>query len=331
MKKNKQRILLLEDSVELALVLKSWLSSEFSQELVHTTDLPEARALLARQAWDVLITDIELPSGNCFELVAYAKLAHPDLRVLIMTSHQRADYAVQALRLKADDFLFKPFEKQELLSKVTLLLAAKAAATPKRRVLAIGAHPDDVELGCAGALRAHVLAGDWVHVLTLCMGEAGGERSVREAESLRAAQILGVSLTMSTLRDSSISEGPETISVIEEVVKRINPTVIYTHSPHDAHQDHRNVFRATVVAARQVASLMCYQSPSATIEFRPTRFTEISGTLEMKLQAIATYTSQVLQRPYMAPAMIEATARYWGRFAGYGLCEPFEVIRELSV
>ena len=326
---NGQRILLLEDSLEVALVLKSWLSSAFPQELVHVTDLPEAQALLAHEPWDVLITDIELPSGNCFELVAYAKLAHPHLRVLMMTSHQRADYAVQALRLKADEFLFKPFEKQDLLSKVNFLLNARSEALPKRRVLAIGAHPDDVELGCAGALRAHVLAGDFVHLLTLCMGEAGGQRSVREAESLRAAQILGVSLSMATLRDSGISEGIETISVIRDVIERINPTIVYTHSPNDAHQDHRNVFRASVVAARHVPSLMCYQSPSATIEFRPTRFTEVSGYMETKLQAIAVYASQSM-RPYMAARMIEATARYWGRFAGYGLCEPFEVIRELS-
>lgn len=326
----KQRILLIEDSPEFSLVIKSWLAAGFPGEVVHVSDLPQARDLITREPWDLLMTDIELPSGNCFELVAYGKQVHPDMRVLVMTSHQRADYAVEALRLKADEFLFKPFERSALLTKLEELLAASSAGRKKRSVLAIGAHPDDVEIACGGTLRAHVMAGDSVHVLTLCMGEAGGESHVREAESMAAAQLMGVGLSMAYLPDTRISEGAETIAVIEEAIRRVEPSVIYTHSEHDAHQDHRNVFRASVVAARRVSGLLCYQAPSATIDFRPTRFTEISGYLETKLQAIAAFKSQASHRPYMDPRVIEATARYWGRFAGYGLCEPFEAIRELS-
>ncbi len=327
---NKKRILLLEDSAEFALLIKHWISSEVSADIFHATDLPQAQGLLAHETWDVMITDIELPSGNCFEILGYAKQAHPALRILVMTSHQRADYAVQALRLKAEDFLFKPFEKNELLEKLNALLVGSNMNTPKRSILAIGAHPDDVEIGCGGSLRAHVIAGDAVHILTLSMGEAGGQREIRRAESLYAAQIIGAGLTIADLPDTRISEGADTIQVIEMAIERVKPTTIYTHSEHDAHQDHRNTFRATVVAARRIPSLLCYQAPSTTIDFRPTRFTDISGCLDSKLQAIAAFTSQATQRPYMSELIIESTARYWSRFAGYGLCEPFEAIRELS-
>lgn len=327
---NRQRVLLLEDSPELALILTQWLLGAGSYDVVHAKDLPEARGLVAGQNWDVLLTDIELPSGICFELVSYAKQVHPEMGVIVMTSHQRADYAVEALRLRVDEFLFKPFERDALLGKLQALAERGQRPGPQRRVLAIGAHPDDVEIACGGTLRAHVLAGDAVHVLTLCRGEAGGPGGIREAEATRAAQVLGAGLSLSTLPDTRISEGAETISVIEEAIRRVQPTIVYTHSEHDAHQDHRNVFRATVVAARRVPSLLCYQSPSSTVDFRPTRFTEISGCLEAKQQAIDAYASQSAIRPYMTPQLIEATARYWGRYAGYGLCEPFEAIRELA-
>lgn len=327
--KPKQRILLVEDSAEFALILTTWLAQRENLDVVHVSDLPEARRRMTMESWSALITDIELPSGNCFDFVSYAKQAHPQLAILVMTSHQRTDYVVEALRLKVDEFLFKPFDRTALFEKLVRLLESDQAVRPRRRVLAIGAHPDDIELGCGGTLRAHVLAGDQVHMLTLSGGEAGGEINVRQAESQRAAQIIGAKLTLATLRDTAISEGAETIAVIEAAVRETDPTVIYTHSEHDGHQDHRNVFRATVVAARRVPSLLCYQAPSATIDFRPVRFTEISGCLETKLQAIEAYSSQATQRPYMTPAMITATATYWGRFAGYGLCEPFEAVREL--
>ena len=327
----KQRILLIEDSPEFSLVVKSWLAAGFPGEVVHVSDLPRARDLLTRESWDLLMTDIELPSGNCFELVAYGKQVNPDMRVLVMTSHQRADYAVEALRLRADEFLFKPFERSALLTKLDELLAQPRTGRKRRSVLAIGAHPDDIEIACGGTMRAHVMAGDSVLVLTLCMGEAGGDRHMREAESMAAAQLMGVGLSMAYLPDTRISEGAETIAVIEDAIRTANPSVIYTHSEHDAHQDHRNVYRATVVAARRVSSLLCYQAPSSTVDFRPTRFTEISGYLDIKLQAIAAFKSQTSHRSYMDPQFIEATARYWGRFAGYGLCEPFEAIRDLSV
>jgi LmbE family N-acetylglucosaminyl deacetylase len=259
-----------------------------------------------------------------------ARERSPDIQIVVMTAHQRADYAVAALRARVDEFLFKPFDRDTLVTLTQRLAAERRERNLRqRRVLAIGSHPDDVEIGCGGSLRAHVLRGDVVHILTLTGGEAGGAVSTRMAESKAAAAILGAKLTIANLVDTNISEGAETITVIESAIAKFRPTVIYTHSVHDGHQDHRNVARATAVAARRVPSLLCYQAPSTTIAFAPTRFTDVTQTLRDKQAAIQAFQSQA-GRPYMTPEMIEATARYWGRFAGYGLCEPFEVGRELA-
>src|SRR5207244_8333504 len=110
------------------------------------------------------------------------------------------------------------------------------------------------------------------------------------------------------LPDTHISEGDPTISAIRRVVEQVQPTVIYTHSLHDVHQDHRNTHRAAMVAVREVGCVYCFQSPSATIDFRPTRFVAIDEHLERKLQAIDAFTSQVEVRPYLDRELIQATA-----------------------
>jgi LmbE family N-acetylglucosaminyl deacetylase/CheY-like chemotaxis protein len=321
------KILLLEDSKEFALLLTRWLQLA-DYQFDHAQDLAQAERLLELSHYDILLSDIELPTGLGFEFVEKARQKIPHLAVVMMTSQQRADYAVLALRLKANDFLFKPFKQEDLMAKLAGLVEQQRSQ--RQSILAIGAHPDDVELGCAGSLAAHAARGDKVHILTLCGGEAGGAASLRANESKSAAALLGAGLTLADLADTHISEGAQTIGVIERCIAQTQPQIIYTHSEKDGHQDHRNTFRATLVAARQVPSLFCYQAPSTTVQFIPTRFTDIGAHLGSKQRAVAAYASQAGIRPYMQAELIEATARYWGRFAGYGLCEAFEVIRERS-
>src|SRR5690606_219191 len=142
----------------------------------------------------------------------------------------------------------------------------------KEVVLAIGAHPDDVEIGVGGILAAHAQAGDSITILTLSRGARGGDADSRQHESLASAEILDARLFVKDLVDTEISGGGATVRLIEEVVQEVQPTIVYTHSSNDRHQDHRAVSEATIAATRRVGTVACYQSPSATIDFRPTRF-----------------------------------------------------------
>lgn len=201
-------------------------------------------------------------------------------------------------------------------------------ATDRATVLAIGAHPDDVEIGCGGTLASHVRHGDRVVILTLSAGERAGAPAVRSRESVASASRLGAELVLETLDDTRISEGPTTIAAIETVIARLDPSAVYVHTESDRHQDHRNVHRAAMVATRNVPSVFCYQSPSSTTHFSPTRFVPIAEQLSTKLQLLALYGSQSSTKAYLAPAVIEATAVYWSRFARASHVEPFEVVRE---
>jgi len=195
-------------------------------------------------------------------------------------------------------------------------------------VLAIGAHPDDVEIGAAGALLAHRGMGHEVSILTLSRGARGGHEGTRAGESELAALAIGADLYLEDLQDTSIAEGDPTIATISRVVEIVRPTVIYTHSVHDVHQDHRNTHRAAMVAGRGVGRVYCFQSPSATVEFGPSLFVGIDAQLSGKLAAIGAFVSQTTVRDYLEPELISSTARYWGRFAQARYAEAFEVVRD---
>ncbi|HEY6277555.1 MAG TPA: response regulator [Streptosporangiaceae bacterium] len=326
------RILVAEDDGVSALFVTHVLTKRANFEVVHTPDPAEALEWARAEEWDLVLTDVEMPGMTGLELLESLRRASPELPVVVMTAHASVDFAVRALRGQASEFLQKPIQPEQLIETVTKLVAQGRADRAKYGVvLAIGSHPDDVEIGAAGTLLAHRSRGDSINILTLCRGARGGVQDTRAGESRRAADVIGATLFLDDLEDTKINEGDPTIGVISRVVAEVKPTIIYTHSLHDVHQDHRNTHRAAMVAVREVGRVYCWQSPSATVDFRPTRFVTIDEHLEGKLAAIDAFASQVEVRAYLEPDLIKSTARYWSRYGDGRYAEAFELIREASV
>jgi LmbE family N-acetylglucosaminyl deacetylase len=324
------RVLLVEDDFEAASFAIQVLAVRNGFEVVHTADPAVALRLAGSESWDLVLTDVEMPGMTGIELLEALRRTDPFLPVAVVTAHATVDVAVGALRNRADDFQEKPLRPARLAAMVTELVAKGRAARLARRqvVLAIGAHPDDVEIGASGALAAHREMGHDIAILTMCRGSRGGAENTRAGESELAARILGARLYLEDLEDTRISEGDPTIGIISRVIGEVQPTVVYTHSIHDVHQDHRNTHRAAIVAAREVGRVYCFQSPSATVDFRPSRFVSIDSHLDAKIRAIDAFRSQTAVRAYLEPDLISATARYWSRFAEGRYAEAFEVIRD---
>jgi LmbE family N-acetylglucosaminyl deacetylase/CheY-like chemotaxis protein len=323
------RILLIDDDPALGGYLSRVLTRA-GFEVTHELDSASGLQRVEAQDWDLLITDIELPGMNGLELLERVRQILPSLPVAVLTGNPTVDYAVSALRSAAAEFLQKPIGAGDLIAKAADLIKAgrEARARGRESVLAIGAHPDDVEIGAAGTLLAHQAAGDTVAILTLSRGARGGDQAQRARESAEAAGVIGARLYLEDLEDTRIAEGDPTIGAIHRVVAEVQPTVIYTHSLHDVHQDHRNVHRASMVACRRVGRVYCFQSPSATVDYRPTHFVTIDQYVERKLKAIDAFGSQTGIRDYLEPGLIASTARYWSRYCGGSHAEPFEAIRD---
>jgi LmbE family N-acetylglucosaminyl deacetylase/CheY-like chemotaxis protein len=329
----KFRVVVVEDDPDVAFFMKTVLEKRADAVAIAVTDPSAALDRIAEFEPDLVITDIEMPGISGLDLLKELRSRYPGMPVVVMTAHVSVDYAVSALRAQADEFLTKPVASAELVEIVNRLAAegrVKRAGTRKQVVLAIGAHPDDVEIGVGGILAAHRDAGNQVVILTLSRGARGGDADDRQHESLASAELLGARLFLEDLEDTQISAADPTVGIIERVVAEVQPDIVYTHSSHDRHQDHRAVHAATNVATRSVRTVCCYQSPSATIDFRPTRFVPIDGFTETKLQLLDCFRSQTELRAYLEPDFVLATARYWSRFGGGKSCEPLEVMRDTA-
>jgi LmbE family N-acetylglucosaminyl deacetylase len=194
-----------------------------------------------------------------------------------------------------------------------------------RNVLAIGAHPDDIELGCGGTLVKHVAAGDEVSMLVVTNGEAGpGKTGQRRAEQRRAADILGVArLEFGALPDGRVSNHELTlVHLIEDAVRRHRINLVYVHGAQDSHQDHRAIAVATWGAARHAKNVLCYDSPSS-IGFSPSVFVDISDTLEKKLAALECHSSQVAHSSMCSTELVRTQAGYRGFQARTAAAEGF--------
>jgi len=328
------RVLVVDDDPDVAQYTRTLLERRAECVVMAVGDAHQAQRAMAQFNPDVVVTDIEMPGMTGLELLASLRADRPDLPVVVMTAHVSVDYAVSALRGQADEFITKPIDSAHLVATV-LRLAEEGRARhnpgrPREYVLAVGAHPDDVEIGVGGILASHRASGDQVVILTLSRGGRGGSPEDRQHESLAAADLLGARLFLEDLVDTEITNTGPTVQIIERVVREVNPTIVYTHSIHDRHQDHRATHEATVVATRSVDTVACFQSPSSTVDFRPTRFVSIDGFTEKKLALLSCFESQSQIRNYLDPELVLATARYWSRFGAGESVEPLEILRETA-
>jgi len=199
-----------------------------------------------------------------------------------------------------------------------------------RRVLAVGAHPDDIELGCGATLLAHSAAGDAVTMLVMTGGENGpGDDTVvigRRAEQEQAARTLGARLLWGGLRDCTLTPDATTVAVVERALQLTDAEIVYVHAPDDSHQDHRATAAAALSAARRLSRVLHYQSPS-TLTFSPTTFVDVTAHLSGKLAALGAHASQVEMSAMVEPDAVVASARHWGAQARIGYAEAFAPTR----
>ncbi len=217
------------------------------------------------------------------------------------------------------------------IATVMAHLVPFAPARTPRRVLAVGAHPDDVELACGATIAKFADAGHEVHVLVMSAGRRGGTAHTRRLEAGAGARFMGaVDCQVLDMPDTELAEhGNEMVTAIEKAVHRINPDLILTHSSHDQHQDHQAVHNAALRACRGHSSILCFESPSATRDFNPSVFVDVADHLDTKVHAVGLHQDQAA-KAYMKPARLRATAGFRGAQARREFAEGFEPVRWLD-
>lgn len=163
-------------------------------------------------------------------------------------------------------------------------------------ILAIGAHPDDIEFGCGGTLLKYIRDGHKVYLLVMTEGHRGGQAKQRRTEQKRAAEILKPEeVIWGSYRDTELSpKMNEMVQDIEVILERVQPHLTFVNYDQDTHQDHRALAKAAVSATRYIKNVLFYEGPTSQ-NFSPTVFVDIRETLEEKLQVLLAHQSQVMK------------------------------------
>jgi len=223
-------------------------------------------------------------------------------------------------------------------------------------ILVVAAHPDDEVLGCGGTIAR--LAGEGHDVSVAILGEGitsrydqrnQADKNTVEALktcSQQVADLLGAKkLFMFDLPDNRFDTVPllDVIKIIERLIEKVKPKIVYTHHSGDLNIDHSIVHRATLTAARPlsgcpVKKIYAYEVPSSTEwgfnqfsqVFRPNIFIDIRSTLGIKIRAMEAYETEIRLFPHpRSSEALKVLAKRWGSVAGLEAAEAFELIREI--
>lgn len=223
-------------------------------------------------------------------------------------------------------------------------------------VLVVAAHPDDEVLGCGGTIARLTQEGHDVYIAILGEGvtpryekrEEADQTLVKELQGRckKAAGLLGVKdLFLYDLPDNRFDTVPllDVVKIIEGLIERLQPRVIYTHHGGDLNIDHVIVHRAVLTATRPmqdqpVREIYAFEVPSSTEwsfqqfapGFHPNVFVDISKTVNVKIKALSCYDTEVRAFPHpRSPEAICAISRRWGTVVDREAVEAFEMIRSI--
>lgn len=217
-----------------------------------------------------------------------------------------------------------------------------------KNILVIAPHPDDEVLGCGGTILKHNKRGDKVFlcIATKAYAPEWSEEFIknRPKEVAEANKILGIQKTFfldfPTVKLDTIPM-KELNNFILEIIKKVNPEIVYLPHGGDINKDHRLIFEAGLVAVRpsnktSVRKILCYETLSETDEgrslkeFSPNIFEDIGDEYDKKIKAMKIYKSEIKEFPHpRSLEMLEVLAKKRGSEAGFKLAEAFVLIREV--
>lgn len=231
----------------------------------------------------------------------------------------------------------------------------------KLDILAIGVHPDDVELSCSGTLLRHIEQGKTVGLIDLTRGELGsrGSAEIRDAEAARAGEMMGAKVRENLrMADGFFSHTEENLYKIIRIIRKYQPEIVLANALEDRHPDHARAAKLTADACFLAGLLKINthdKDGQAQKHWRPRLVfhyvqdyhleadlvVDISPYIEKKMELILAYSSQFYQPGMEGPKTpisgqeflesIKAKNRVYGRPAGFEFGEAFNLARPMGI
>lgn len=221
-------------------------------------------------------------------------------------------------------------------------------------ILAIGAHPDDLELGCAGTLARYAADGHNVTMAVFTKGDMGDMAirpeelaRIRRAETEAAAAVLGARLLWGGVTDELVFPNESQRRIMIDLLRQTDPDVIITHGPNDYHPDHRYVSQLVFdsffqkglphlpgqlqPACRFGQAVIYYMDNLGGIDFLPTEYVDVTEVMEVKHRMLQCHKSQLKAMSELAFTDILEMIRTQARFRGFAAgCQYAEGFRKLE-
>ena len=223
-----------------------------------------------------------------------------------------------------------------------------------KKILIVAAHPDDEVLGCFGTVAKLIKEGYEAYTLILGEGKTSrdeqrvlenkkDEIDILNTEIQKANNIIGIKkVFIESFPDNRFDSVDllDIIKVITKVKEEIQPDIIFTHYEHDLNIDHQITYKAVITATRPmenecVKEIYSFEILSSTewnypLSFSPDTFWDISDTIDLKIEAMKKYSSELCLYPH--PRSLEGislNAKYQGMRVGKKYVEAFKTIRNL--
>ena len=192
------------------------------------------------------------------------------------------------------------------LSLLTLpaLLNAEGTQSAKKKIVCVGAHPDDPESGCGGTLAKLADLGHEVTIIYLTTGEAGISNTghneaakIRKQEAIEACKLLKAKPVFAGQVDGDTAADNASLQHLQSLISTEKPEIVFTHWPIDSHKDHQCASLLTIQTwVRSTVKFALYFfevcTGEQTMGFNPTDFVDITGTQEKKRKSVYCHTSQ---------------------------------------
>lgn len=205
-------------------------------------------------------------------------------------------------------------------------------------VIAICAHPDDIELNCGGTLLKHKHKGDSIVLIYASDGETTNHKKeiIRSKESAiseakKASDILGAELYILNYKALDIPFNHRIVAEIESIINKHHADTIYTHGPSHSNQDHQRLNKAVIAATRCTKRVLMWEEgiphSSCHTAFTPHLYIDITDQMPKKIELIEAHETQINKYGQDLIEAVTARARYRGYQIRTKYAECFEVSR----
>ena len=335
------RILLVEDDLDQAHLVKFLLEDQGRYVVTHAQDGVRGIQLATDHSWDLVITDLNLPGIDGIAVLEASRGRHPETPVLAVTGYTGPEYADQALHKGAAHVLIKPLQAEELRAKVDSLVNARLVPTADpihtdngdgelephspSRVMAVSVRPGDAEAGCGAQLIRHREKGDRVILLTLTHGAAGEEGERRSEEARQAGRRMGIRFFVGNAGSGDDSLEFDVRRLLRGAINEVRPDLLYVPTAHHADPTFRAVHETVLREQAKVGTVFAYDPGDGSPQFRPEVFAPIGSTLQDKLDLLRTFDPR--DGSHLSVDQARTAASFWARYAHGEPAEALELIR----